>query len=433
MKRTYEQTISNLPPGILSCFWGDLDPSVTECSPAHVTLRLSADSVIPEDTLQFHAFFWGRGYESFGPFSACLVSEEIGPFQREVTFEVHDEDFAKMVNALQLQLYRYIKGKLDSEGNEFSEALTGYPAFLDADFAKDYADWLSGYSSYFDQLGQCLKSSDLPLYLSLETLGSCQKYLTDTLTAPFTPSGIYIGNAWCHNQFPDKDLLLQILEAAHLRRQRIVLVLSYLRDCLMEHYTEVLDTAFGWCQITGQTMELELNDLGWLAYFEEHKEYLNSFTLNFGRLLNKRRRDPRLPYKDGLSEEMTVFAENSLNDPDLLTLLRDHNISRIEQECCGYFMKMPCFPQTLHLPFYQTNTSQNCPLQAVKTTGNRGAQQFLPTCDRACESHVLLYPKHLGLIGKYNSLFAVDRTITLDTINTYREKGVDRILWNLSE
>lgn len=61
--------------------------------------------------------------------------------------------------------------------------------------------------------------------------------------------------------------------------------------------------------------------------------------------------------------------------------------------------------------FYQTNTSQYCPLYALCTTGDRGMQQLAEHCPKFCEKYSLLYPEHLHMIGRYNSLFGVDKTL----------------------
>ena len=88
----------------------------------------------------------------------------------------------------------------------------------------------------------------------------------------------------------------------------------------------------------------------------------------------------------------------------------------------------------MHLPFYQTNTSQYCPLYVACTKGSRSAQMPVRECPRFCEKQAFLYPEHLRMIGRYNSLFGMNLTVLQDpeTIGKmYGLRGIDRIVVNL--
>ena len=91
-------------------------------------------------------------------------------------------------------------------------------------------------------------------------------------------------------------------------------------------------------------------------------------------------------------------------------MAEEFHIHRYEWESCGYPQEFPPGKNSLHLPFYQTNTSQYCPLYALCTTGDRGTQQLAEHCPKFCEKYALLYPEHLHMTGRYNSLFGVDKT-----------------------
>ena len=87
----------------------------------------------------------------------------------------------------------------------------------------------------------------------------------------------------------------------------------------------------------------------------------------------------------------------------------------------------------MHLPFYQTNTSQYCPLYAACTEGSRGAQVPIRECPKFCERQAFLYPEHLRMVGRYNSLFALDESAVSGMADTegWKEKRIDRIVVNL--
>ena len=141
--------------------------------------------------------------------------------------------------------------------------------------------------------------------------------------------------------------------------------------------------------------------------------YPEQFELCMGTLLNKRKKDPRLSYlKSRLPDKDTgLLAENSLNaDFYQKALEKSLGFVRYEWESCGYPQKFPEGKNSLHLPFYQTNTSQYCTLYAQYREHNRGRQYLQTECPGYCQMQAFLYPEHLHMTGRYNSLFALDQT-----------------------
>ena len=133
-----------------------------------------------------------------------------------------------------------------------------------------------------------------------------------------------------------------------------------------------------------------------------------------GTLLNKRKKDPRLSYlKSRLPDKDTgLLAENSLNaDFYQKALEKSLGFVRYEWESCGYPQRFPEGKNSLHLPFYQTNTSQYCTLYAQCREHNRGRQYLQTECPGYCQTKTFLYPEHLHMTGSYNSLFALDQTV----------------------
>ena len=101
-----------------------------------------------------------------------------------------------------------------------------------------------------------------------------------------------------------------------------------------------------------------------------------------------------------------------------------------EWETCGYTQLFPIGKNSLHIPFYQTNTSQYCPLFAVCANGERGRQKLMKNCPEYCREYVLLYPEHLHMMGRYNSLFGIDMDALKDikVLEAYIKNGVDRLV-----
>lgn len=106
---------------------------------------------------------------------------------------------------------------------------------------------------------------------------------------------------------------------------------------------------------------------------------LKNLTLSMGTLLNRRRKDPRMVYKLGKKE---LFNENSLNAEFYRQYVRNEwNIHRVEWESCGYqqniggrqdfFGDDAGIASSIHIPYYQTNTSEYCTLYAICANGDR--------------------------------------------------------------
>ena len=248
------------------------------------------------------------------------------------------------------------------------------------------------------------------------------------------PDRIYVGNAFCHLLFPEKRQLFEILKKAESEGLSVTVTFSYLREFMLKPVENLLDELEEWCRNRETFLEIAANDWGLLELLRERKEWKKEKEVLvpcMGTLLNKRKKDPRMGYKQG---ETGYFRENSLNAEFYRTYLRDtFGIRRYEWESCGYRQKFPEGKNSIHVPFYQTNTSQYCTLYAVCKNGERGKQELPESCPGYCREKVFLYPKHLKMVGRYNSLFALDGSAVSGMADTegWKEKRIDRIVVNL--
>lgn len=136
-------------------------------------------------------------------------------------------------------------------------------------------------------------------------------------------------------------------------------------------------------------------------------------------------------YKQG---DTGLFGENSLNADFYREYLQDtFGIRRYEWESCGYRQEFPEGKNSIHVPFYQTNTSQYCTLYAMYQNGDRGKQELPEKCPGYCGEKVFLYPGHLKMVGRYNSLFALDGAAVFGMRDPgmWKAQGIDRIVVNL--
>ena len=226
---------------------------------------------------------------------------------------------------------------------------------------------------------------------------------------------------------------------------------SYIREFMLENTGQLIEKLENWCEENKVILEIQVNDWA-MAEMLKGKSLL---VPALGILLNKRRKDPRLHYKTGTMEQIGADADKYLSENNLNAdfyreyLKKEYGIVRYEWESCGYDMTLPPGKNSLHLPFYQTNTSQYCTLYAKCMTGERGKQKLAEECPKFCKDYAFLYPDHLIMIGRYNSLFALDSRIFEDgsgsgtgteigtkiktekILKEWKKAGVDRLVVNL--
>lgn len=270
-------------------------------------------------------------------------------------------------------------------------------------------------------------------YLSMESAVFFDAYFRrNQIPNPpvFHPDRLYIGNAFCPHLAPKEEELFALMDKACRESFSITLTFPFL---LEENLTETqarLQHLARWCEQKNKTIEIVVNDWGTAHLASQFPV----FSLCLGVLLNKRKKDPRMTYKLG---DRTLFEQNSVHAAFYRDYLKEEfRMERYEWESCGdtSTRKFPEGKNSMHLPFYQTNTSQYCPLYAACTKGSRGAQTPVRKCHRFCEEQAFLYPEHLRMMGRYNSLFGIDFSILQEPEamgKMYGLRGIDRIVVNL--
>ena len=374
-------------------------------------------------------------------------------FYREYSVRVEQKDYVQEVRRLAGEYNRYIRLKLDEDDGELAKSLTGYPAELDEMHCRSLEEqkkqWFlreneKASGNPQDTMGaeelRLLDNAEFALELNCTSLYEeylCQplqaflasywqkNYLTHSYFAGRIPDRFYIGNQFCHNLFPTEEQLFSIMDKMYSEGSEITLVFSYIREFMLSSVGKLLEKVDNWCCIHGVNVEIVVNDWAMVEMLCGKTSRLHPV---LGTLLNKRKKDPRISYKTG---DQKLFEENSLNAQFYRNFLRNtYGICRFEWETCGYTQLFPLGKNSLHIPFYQTNTSQYCPLFAVCANGERGRQKLIKNCPEYCREYVLLYPEHLHMMGRYNSLFGIDMDALKDikVLEAYIKNGVDRLV-----
>ena len=458
-----------IPFGLLSGFMDSKEIRITELGENGFRFRFAEECPEPERFLICFYDMKKAGYRkveirkfemnAVARTSAAeerCVQENDGSFFREYSVRVEQKDYMEEVQRLAGQYNRYIRLKLEGDDGELAKALTGYPAELDEVHCESLEEqkklWFGENSSAIKRTPEADQSveglfwdreTEFALELNNTSLyeeylrqplrdflaSYWQKnYLTHSWLAGWTPERFYIGNQFCHNLFPTEEQLFSIMDKMRSEGMEITLAFSYIREFMLPSVGKLLEKVDNWCCIHGMNVEIVVND--WAVVEMLHGKTSRLCPV-LGTLLNKRKKDPRMKYKSG---DTSLFQQNSLNVEFYRDFLAEEfHIHRYEWESCGYPQEFPPGKNSLHLPFYQTNTSQYCPLYALCTTGDRGTQQFAEHCPKFCEKYALLYPEHLHMMGRYNSLFGVDKTLLESPEMWKKIKGIkpDRIVVNL--
>ena len=483
-----DSVVEMIPFGLLTGFYGKKEIRITKLAEEGFCFRSAEKFCGLEKSFRFCFYDLRQSrYREIPVIPVAWRTEQKTEFFTSYAVAVQQEDYRKAVRALFCQYDRYIRLKLEEDDSDLAEQMTGYPAKEDDLFADSFqeqmVEWFGTECMEREEIKQervkqagkgleILQSDanrtepelalelDHPRAYTLFLQKSTEEFLEDyqerypvfrNWLQGRNVNRFYIGNAFCHLLFPKEDQLFQLLEKARKESLQVTLTFSYIREFMLENTGQLIEKLENWCEENKVILEIQVNDWA-MAEMLKGKSLL---VPALGILLNKRRKDPRLHYKTGTMEQIGADADKYLSENNLNAdfyreyLKKEYGIVRYEWESCGYDMTLPPGKNSLHLPFYQTNTSQYCTLYAKCMTGERGKQKLAEECPKFCKDYAFLYPDHLIMIGRYNSLFALDSRIFEDgsgsgtgteigtkiktekILKEWKKAGVDRLVVNL--
>lgn len=454
-------------PGVPAFWAGTLEVCALELSTEGFIFRVSSDIGITEIEsagsicLHFYRFEkadyrelkYDKNMTGMSSFEIHMEQGESTEYYHVYRFKTDDWEYQSCANQLMREYMRYIDLKLEDNDALLSEKLTGYPAKdeeIDADclesqrkqwFSHFTGDEWNGVDESCYELGVSIDNTEAyENYLGLCIQDFMREYWLkngfDGSAHPITKikiSYLYIGNQFCHLLFPKSEPLFRILEKAVREGIKPVVVFTYLQEHDIAEVHTLIERLGIWCRTKNQRIELVVNDWGMLSMIANVPDH-DWFDITLGVLLNKRRKDTRLQYKNGI--EHMLLRENALQSEAYCRYLQENfNVSRVSQESCGYHYDLPSgtLKSTLLFPFYQMNTSQHCTLYADIKNGARGRQCAVTQCPEYCSSQAFLYPTMLNMVGRYNTLFGYDTHVMFDGayVSYFLKQGVDRLVVNL--
>lgn len=432
--------IKDIPSGALTCFIDETEYGIVSLEDHAITVRMAERPEYCEISMSFSYYcFKEAEYHEIKIQHAKIISDYFLDFSYQVRIEIKDVSYGKMLIFVVNQYQNYIRLKCESYDNSFSESLTGYPASQDDIFEEDYNSWRNTRLIQYEKSGfweSTVQSGTVTFAFCLQMPQEYDLYLSDNMNRILPEfvmkraSRVYIGNEYCPLLLPQREILWKLLFFSASRGYEVTFLFPVLQESWIPYLEEYISELYDWCISHRMKIEVVLNDFGYFPFIENRKD---AFIPCMGTLLNKRRKDPRYIYKSGFDAQKARLEENALNNEKWMRFLENQGIERFEYETCGYRMKIASKRSSLHFPLYQTNTSQHCPLYALAAEGNRGRQKEIRNCSHLCRQFVIMYPEHLSLIGKMNSIFACDMWLmnNPDVLREYIEQGVDRFVWNM--
>ena len=158
-------------------------------------------------------------------------------------------------------------------------------------------------------------------------------------------------------------------------------------------------------------MEIQVNDWAMAEMIKEKPLLIPVF----GILLNKRRKDPRLHYKletmtqTGAEAGGKFLEENSLNADFYREYLEERmrHCQVSSGKAVGYDMALPTrkeqpasFLFIRPIPPSTARCMQSVPQESGES------RSWQSSVREFCKDYAFLYPDHLKMVGRYNSLFA---------------------------
>lgn len=377
--------------------------------------------------------------------------------------EVDSAKYRTLAKKLSSEYLEYIEDRLTLSDSELSHKRTGYPAEADNEFATDLTEqrkiWATETKEKTDQKSwepvfEAVTEGRLSLGIALENRALVEKYLSRPITefiteywreqfyedhplAKMPVNALYVGNPYCLRLFPETDVILAVLRKAEKEGLRVKLVLAPVPESELEEICgKVTDIEQRWqaekrqekclnqeehwrekrvkrTDILEESLSWMANDVGMLRFLQMHGN------AESGVLMEKRRRDPRLGYLGTVSSDgkRDCPAEN------------EENTARKYAE----FDNLMTSGTTVFAPFYQTNTATFCTLFACMQNGSRGKQERVKRCPEYCMQNGFLYPKHLHMIGRYNSLFGFHRAFmeTGEVVRKLLRNGIESVVIDL--
>ena len=397
-------------------------------------------------------------YNKFKVNNCKLINTEATEFSYIYTIEFSAQTNEKILEyiekILKIQEFAKENSNGDLQRNFYTSVLADgnncYPCEKDSEFHKNYNDQIQDWFNFniseedneaFKKLAENIELSfyvnNHKLYKQFIEEGA-KAFIDKVLKEKHIENHgifkggfkrVYIGNEFCPHLLPSCNNLVKMLDISLKEDLKVTIALPYVTQDKIEYIDEILSNVQNWCVKNNVQAEVIAND--WAVVNMVNTKFFELQCI-LGRLMNKRKKDPRakmmLAYKK-YEKEMT---ENNLNSSYYRDFLNSNNLYRFEFEDNCIDNKIPQGLHSLHFPFYQITTSAFCRTYSESEFFNKYKQKLVESCPHYCDEFCFLYPKHLNMIGKGNSVFGFSNRLFIDVnyLCQYIQNGIDRIVFS---
>ena len=291
--------------------------------------------------------------------------------------EVENSLYIQYVKELMQEYYDYITLKQAGDDHALSKRLISYP---EDHYYKSYYDFLKK-----EVEGKKIWCNNTPIGRVINEW-ECKEL--DILDENQKVDYLYLGSQFCFQLLPEIDTIRK------MKNQKIVLMLPPVKEKEIDQLERYLN------QIKDLNLEIVVNDLGTLILLQKY-----SFSITLGVLMFKHLKDPRSKYLKR-KEKYSYKIDHEI----LAYYTKNFRVSRFSFECSEYIVELD-ERFDLYLPYYATNVATYCTMYAGMVKKNRGKQERVDHCPRYCLNQHFMYPSHLHMIGKGNSLLAIDPNV----------------------
>ena len=270
-----KEEIELIPSGLISCLIGANEVRILKISPYGFTFRVSEE--IDNDfniKLAFHQFDQNT-YNELLIEDFQIIDVINKEFYVEYKVKIESDEYKNNVREAFNFYSKYAMLKAYGDENEFSKFLVNYPNELDYTFSESYEkqkkEWFKNIKQKSNKIFEMAISLDnynlYNKYLELDKDSFKEfyfnsNYINDIELRNNKLSRLYIGNEFCHNLFPKKELLESILKKSLKDKLSITIVFTYMRECFVEKTKDVIECIYNFCKENKIKIEVVINDWG---------------------------------------------------------------------------------------------------------------------------------------------------------------------------
>jgi hypothetical protein len=148
-------------------------------------------------------------------------------------------------------------------------------------------------------------------------------------------------------------------------------------------------------------------------------------------LLNKTKKDTRLNKHELFGKYNSQILQNNLQLEDYHRFLVDRDILRVENDFIDANYNFSNLKNSLHIPYFQINTSGFCPTHALFKNNSLYDQMYVANCPKYCYGIYLASNAENNSFLLGNTIYGICELNSLSTNELQKITGrIDRVVYH---